>query len=83
MYRMVNCRLWDCLPTGVPGKVPFASTPGGAPLQLGSATGAPSGNPLKNIANYKSAGWKKDPGHILSPSTATTTPPIWRWSGRS
>ena len=33
--------------------------------QCGSGTRAPPKDPLKNITNYKSAGWRKDLAHVL------------------
>ena len=44
---------------------PQASTPGSTPSQCGSGTRAPLKDPLKNIANYKSTGWRKDLAHVL------------------
>ena len=52
-------------PTGVPHNIPLSSTPGNPSPQLGSITRASPRNPLKNLAHYRSAGWKKDLGHIL------------------
>ena len=46
-------------PSGVPHNVPPASTPGSTPHQCGGGTKAPK-DPLENVANYRSQGWKKD-----------------------
>ena len=54
-------------PTGVPRNIPSSSTPGNTLPQLGGITRASPRNPLKNLAHYRSAGWKKDLGHILRP----------------
>ena len=52
-------------PTGVPHNIPSSSTSGNTSPQLGSVTRAFPRNPLKNLTNYRSAGWKKDLDHIL------------------
>ena len=52
-------------PTGVPRNIPSSSTPGNTLSQLGGVTRASPRNPLKNLAHYRSAGWKKDMDHIL------------------
>ena len=52
-------------PTGMPRNIPSSSTPGNTSPQLGSITRASPRNPLKNLTPYRSAGWKKDLGHIL------------------
>ena len=44
-------------PAGVPHNVPPSSSSG--------AKKASPGDPLRNISNYKSAGWRKDLNHIL------------------
>ena len=44
-------------PAGVPRNIPPSSTSG---IKRASPK-----NPLENIANYRSAGWRKDLGHIL------------------
>ena len=44
-------------PAGVPCNIPPSSTSG--------AKKASPGDPLRNIANYRSAGWRKDLTHIL------------------
>ena len=51
-------------PSGVPHDVPPASSPGSTPSQCGGGTRAPK-DPLKNVANYKSAGWRKHLDHVL------------------
>ena len=52
-------------PTGVPCNIPSSSTPGNTLPQLGGIMRASPRNPLKNLANYRSAGWKKDLDYIL------------------
>ena len=52
-------------PTGMPHNIPSSSTPGNTSPQLGGIMRASPRNPLKNLAHYRSAGWKKDLGHIL------------------
>ena len=52
-------------PTGAPHNIPSSSTPGNTLPQLGSIMRASPRNPLKNLTNYRSAGWKKDLDHIL------------------
>ena len=52
-------------PTGVPHNIPPSSTPGKPPPQPGGITKASPRNPLKNLANYRSTGWRKDLDHIL------------------
>ena len=52
-------------PTGVPHNIPSSSTPGSTLPQLGGIMRASPGNPSKNVTHYRSAGWKKDLGHIL------------------
>ena len=44
-------------PAGAPCNIPSSSTSG--------AKKASPGDPLRNIANYRSAGWRKDLSHIL------------------
>ena len=44
-------------PAGAPRNIPPSSTSG--------IKKASPGDPLKNLANYRSAGWRKDLGHIL------------------
>ena len=46
-------------PSGVPHNVPPASTPGSTSHQCGGTTRAPK-DPLENVANYRSQGWRKD-----------------------
>ena len=55
----------DAPPTRAPCNIPSSSTPGNTSPQLGSITRASPRNPLKNLTHYRSAGWKKDLGHIL------------------
>ena len=52
-------------PSGAPHNVPPASTPEITLPQCGSGVRAPSKDPLKNVANYKSARWRKDLDHVL------------------
>ena len=51
-------------PSGVPHNVPPASTPGSTPHQCGGGTKAPK-DPLENVANYRSQGWRKDLEHVF------------------
>ena len=51
-------------PSGVPRNVPPASTPGSTPCQCGGSTRAPK-DPLENVTNYRSSGWRKDLDHIF------------------
>ena len=52
-------------PSGAPHNVPPASTPESTPPQHGGGARASTKDPLKNAANYKSAGWRKDLEHVL------------------
>ena len=52
-------------PTGVPHNIPPSSTSGKPLPKPGGVMKASPRNPLKNIANYRSAGWRKDLDHIL------------------
>ena len=52
-------------PIGAPHNIPPSSTSGKPSPQPGGITKASPRNPLKNIANYRSAGWRKDLDHIL------------------
>ena len=52
-------------PTRVPHNIPPSSIPGKPSPQPGGTMKASPKDPLKNIANYRSAGWRKDLGHIL------------------
>ena len=52
-------------PSGAPRNVPPASTPGSTPSQQGSGARASPKDLLKNIAKYRSTGWKKDLAHVL------------------
>ena len=45
--------------SGAPHNVPPASTPRSTPHQCGGGTRAPK-DPLENVANYRSQGWRKD-----------------------
>ena len=58
------CQVGEC-PSGAPRNVPLASTPKSTPPQCGSGARASPRDPLKNAANYKSAGWRKDLEHVL------------------
>ena len=49
----------------MPCNIPPSSTSGKPSPQPGSVTKASPRDPLKNLANYRSAGWRKDLGHIL------------------
>ena len=51
-------------PSGVPHNVPPASTPGSTPRQRGGGTKAPK-DPLENVTNYRSQGWRKDLEHVF------------------
>ena len=52
-------------PAGAPRNIPPSSTSGKPSPQPGIIKKASPKDPLKNIANYRSAGWRKDLGHIL------------------
>ena len=52
-------------PAGVPCNVPPSSTSEKPSPQPGSIKKASPKDPLKNITNYRSTGWRKDLGHIL------------------
>ena len=52
-------------PTRAPRNIPSSSTPGKPSPQPGGIMKASPGNLLKNITNYRSAGWRKDLDHIL------------------
>ena len=52
-------------PSGAPHTVPPASTPESTPPQHGSGVRVSPKDPLKNAANYKSTGWRKDLEHVL------------------
>ena len=52
-------------PSEAPRNVPPASTPVSTPPQCGGGTRASPKDPLKNAANYKSVGWRKDLEHVL------------------
>ena len=52
-------------PSGVPRNVPPASTPGSTLSQCGSGMRAPPKDSLKNVANYRSARWRKNLEHVL------------------
>ena len=51
-------------PSGAPHNVPPVSTPGSTPHQCGGSMRAPK-DPLENVANYRSQGWRKDLEHVL------------------
>ena len=53
-------------PSGASHNVPLASTPKGTPPQHGSGSRASPRDPLRNAANYKSAGLRKDLEHVLN-----------------
>ena len=52
-------------PSGAPHNVPPASTPVSTLPQHGGGARASPKDPLKNAANYRSAGWRKDLKHVL------------------
>ena len=52
-------------PIRVPYNIPPSSTSGKPSPQPGGVKKVSPKDPLKNIANYRSAGWRKDLGHIL------------------
>ena len=52
-------------PSRAPHNVPPASTPESTPPQCGGGARASPKDPLKNVANYKSTGWRKDLEHVL------------------
>ena len=52
-------------PTGVPCNIPPSSTSGKPSPQPGGIKKASPKDPLKNLTNYRSKGWRKDLGHIL------------------
>ena len=55
----------DGCPSWVPHNIPPPSTPGKPLPQPSSIMRASPKNPLKNITNYRSTGWRKDLAHIL------------------
>ena len=72
--------LGEC-PSGVPRNVPPASTPESTLPQCGGGVRASPKDPLKNVANYKSARWRKDLEHVSRPTTSTISPPSRRQTG--
>ena len=62
--KQTPCQVDEC-PSGAPPNIPPASTPGTTPPQCGSGVRASPRDHLKNAANYKSAGWRKDLEHVL------------------
>ena len=52
-------------PIGVSHNIPSASTHGKPLPQPGGTKKTSPGDPLRNLTNYRSAGWRKDLGHIL------------------
>ena len=52
-------------PAGAPHNIPPSSTSGKPSPQPGSIMKASPRNPLKNITNYRSVGWRKDLDHIF------------------
>ena len=52
-------------PSVVPHNVPPALTPGRTLPQCGSDMRATPKDPLKNVTNYKSTGWRKDLDHVV------------------
>ena len=52
-------------PSGAPHNVPPASTQESTLPQCGSGVRASPRDPLRNVAKYRSAGWKKDLEHVL------------------
>ena len=69
-------------PSGVPHNVPLASTPGSTLCQRGGGTRAPK-DPLENVANYRSQGWRKDLKHVFRAYYKYNLPPSRRWNGIS
>ena len=62
--KQMPCQVGEC-PSGAPHNVPPAATPKSTPPQCGGGARASPRDPLKNAANYKSAGWRKDLEHVL------------------
>ena len=52
-------------PSWAPHNVPLASTPESTPCQHGGGVRVPPKDPLKNVTNYKRAGWRNDLEHVL------------------
>ena len=52
-------------PARAPHNIPPSSTSGKPSPQPSGVMKASPRDPLKNLANYRSAGWRKDLGHIL------------------
>ena len=52
-------------PSGAPPNIPPSSTSGKPSPKPGGVMKASSKNPLMNVTNYRSAGWRKDLDHIL------------------
>ena len=52
-------------PTGAPCNVPPALTPESTPPQCNGGMRDPPKDPLKNVANYRRSGWRKDLEHVL------------------
>ena len=52
-------------PIGAPCNIPSSSTHGKPSPQPGGVKKASPGDPLSNLTNYRSTGWRKDLGHIL------------------
>ena len=52
-------------PSGAPCNVLPALTPVSTPPQCGGGMRASPKDPLKNVTNYKSAGWRKDLEHVF------------------
>ena len=61
--KQMPCQEGGC-PSGVPHNVPPASTPGSTPCQHGGGMRAPK-DPLENVTNYRSQGWRKDLKHVF------------------
>ena len=61
--KQMPCQEGGC-PSGVPHNVPPASTPGSTPRQCGGGMRAPK-DPLENVTNYRSQGWRKDLEHVF------------------
>ena len=59
-------------PSGALHNVHPASTSESTPPQCGSGARASSKDPLRNVPNYKSAGWRKDLEHVLKASYKDT-----------
>ena len=78
--KQTPCQVGEC-PSGAPHNIPPASTPDSTPPQCGGGARASPKDPLKNAANYKSTGWRKDLEHVLKAYYKCMLPPLRRWNG--